>query len=142
MGFKSEKPKTKTARKTNKHSKRETTPDETVHAYEPQGPIEGTVAVTDNTVAVDLQDLDDKIKSMIGLSENKIGSGARANELAKICKVCGKEGTMGHIKTHIEAKHITGVSHICDICGASSKSRNALGMHKLNNHKSSVPLFV
>jgi len=143
--FKSEQPKTNKARKRNNHSKRETTPDETddnVYVYEPQGPIEGTVAVTDYTVAVDLQDLDDKIKSMIGLSENKIGSGARANELAKICKVCGKEGTMGHIKTHIEAKHITGVSHTCDICGASSKSRNALGMHKLNNHKSSVPLFV
>merc|ERR1719319_1734691 len=55
--------------------------------------------------------------------------------LSRICKICGKEGTMGSIKNHIEAHHITGVSHMCDICGQTSRSRPALAKHKTLNHK-------
>ena len=58
----------------------------------PEPPLEGAVAVTDYTVAADLQDLDDKIKSMMEVSENK--AGGSQNGRARICKVCGKEGTM------------------------------------------------
>jgi len=106
-----------------------------VTKVEPTPPREGTVAVADYTA--DLQSLDEKIKSMIGLSENKLGSGARANELAKICKVCGKKGTMGDIVRHIEVNHITGVSHTCNICGTTARSRPAMTMHKRRNHTTS-----
>merc|ERR1719319_842489 len=61
-----------------------------VDKVESSPPLEGTVAVTDYTVAADLQDLDDKIKSMMEVSENKIG-GSQAG-FKRICKVCGKEG--------------------------------------------------
>merc|ERR1712204_65082 len=103
--------------------------------FETSPPQEGTVAVTDYTVAADLQDPDDKIKSMIGFSENKIGRGAHPNQNAKVCKVCGKEGEMNDIKKHIEADHITGVSHNCNICGKISRSSNSLSVHKSREHR-------
>merc|ERR1712129_135396 len=65
---------------------------------------EGTVAVTDYTVAADLQYLDDKIKSMMMFSENMVEGGKHGR--ARICKVCGKEGMMGDIQKPIEANHI------------------------------------
>jgi len=94
-------------------------------------PQEGTVAVTDYTVAADLQDLDNKIKSMMIFSEN-VDARNRKN---RICKVCGKEGQMINIINHIEANHITGVSHTCNICGKTSRSRPALSMHKSTYHR-------
>merc|ERR1712150_202316 len=88
---------------------------------------EGTVAATDYTVAADLQDLDDKIKSMMMFSENHAGG---TYGRARICKVCGKEGLMSNIKQHIESNHITGVSHTCNICGTTARTRDAMGHHK------------
>merc|ERR1712129_360924 len=91
---------------------------------------------TDYTVAADLQVLDDKIKSMIISSENR----TTANKKMAICKVCGKGDKFSHIKSHIEAKHITGVSHICNICnicGTAIRSRPALAMHKRSKHTES-----
>jgi len=101
-----------------------------VDKLESSSPLEGTSAVTDYTVAADLQDLDDKINSMIVFSENQIGRG----EKAKACKVCGKEGNMSQIKAHIESHHITGVSHTCNICGKTTRSKDAMRMHKRRNH--------
>jgi len=100
---------------------------------ETENPIEGTVAVTDYTVAADLQDLDDKIKSMMMFSENSAGSRVQDGR-ARICKVCGKEGHMKNIKDHIEANHIAGVSHTCDICGKTSRSRAGLRYHTAKYH--------
>ena len=96
-------------------------------------PLTGTVAVTDYTVAADLQDLDEKIKSMMEVGEKHINSG-RQKQKSRICKVCGKEGQMGDIQRHIESHHITGVSHTCNICGKISRSRNALRKHKSKEH--------
>merc|ERR1712204_53362 len=53
--------------------------------------LEGTVAVTDYTVAADLQDLDDKIKSMMEDTEKPVYSGNKIRKMF-LCKVCGKEG--------------------------------------------------
>merc|ERR1719319_387578 len=103
-----------------------------VAKLEPSPPLEGTVAVTDYTVAADLQDLDDKIKSMMEVSENIIG-GSQGNKRKRICKVCGKEGQMADIQRHIEAHHITGVSHTCNICGTTTRTRNGLRKHKCEN---------
>ena len=35
---------------------------------------------------------------------------------------------------HIEANHITGVSHACDTCGKTSRTRDALWKH-MNRHR-------
>ena len=103
-----------------------------VAKVETSPPLEGTVAVTDYTVAADLQDLDDKIKSMMMFSENIVEGGKQGR--ARICKVCGKEGPMHVIGNHIEAHHITGVSNICNICGSGSKTRKYLFQHKYKFH--------
>merc|ERR1712204_6514 len=105
-----------------------------VDKVETSPPLEGTVAVTDYTVAADLQDLDDKIKSMMMFSENIVEGGKHGR--ARICKVFGKEGSMRDIMDHIEANHITGVSHPCDVCGKISRSRIGLRLHKSKHHKS------
>merc|ERR1712129_74790 len=102
-----------------------------VAKVETSPPLEGTVAVTDYTLAADLQDLDDKIKSMMEVSENVIN--AKLGR-ARICKVCGKEGQSANIKTHIEGNHINGVSHTCNLCGKVSRSRDGLRQHISNNH--------
>jgi len=104
-----------------------TTPDiaSSVETDETSPPLEGVVAATDLTVAADLQNLDDKIKSMTMISENKSKDG----RAARICKVCGKEGKRDHIKDHIEANHITGISHTCNISGKTSRTRNGLRRH-------------
>jgi len=76
-------------------------------------PPEGPVAVTE--YINDLQDLDATIKSMMEFSENKAGGSQQGR--ARICTVCGKEGSMDSIMKHIESNHIIGVSHTCNICG-------------------------
>ena len=119
------------------YRKQESPTPDTSNPVEASPPLEGAVAVTDYTVAADLQDLDDKIKSMMMFSENLTTKPAKGHSSgrARICKVCGKEGEMSHIRDHIEANHITGVSHTCNICGTTTRSRPAMAMHKMRNHK-------
>jgi len=85
----------------------------------------------DVTVASNSQDLDDKIKSMMKIRENSSGDKFKGNR-SRTCKVCGKEGKLSRIRDHIEANHITGISHTCNICGKSSSTRDALRRHKYN----------
>jgi len=93
----------------------------------------GVVAVTELTVAADLQVLDEQINSMMELGGTTIvGNRSR---MARVCTVCGKEGYITDIKRHIEAAHITGVSHNCNICGKTSRSRNDLRAHISRDHK-------
>jgi len=91
------------------------------------GETERIVAIPNFKVASNREDLDEQIKSMMGLSENRNKGSQHGN--ARICKVCGKEGFMGNIQTHIESNHITGLSFNCELCGKISRSRNALRMH-------------
>ena len=84
---------------------------------------------TRTTVNASLEDLDMQISSMITKSGVSIGNGKLAT-----CNICGKEGIYQTVSRHIEANHITGVSHTCEICGSVSRSRNALNMHKKRNH--------
>ena len=67
------------------------------------------------------------------ITKSDISAGSRKGFIAT-CNVCGKEGPYKHMPQHIEANHITGVSHACDICGKVSRSRNALNTHKSNMH--------
>jgi len=50
---------------------------------------------------------------------------------ARICKVCGKEGSYQLIMNHIESHHIAGISIPCGLCGKVSKTRNVLVMHRV-----------
>ena len=84
-----------------------------------------TVAVRNDKTSVDLQDLDDQIRSMITRSEISLpGKGKMAS-----CNVCGKQAPYMAMPQHIEANHIAGVSHACDICGKVSRSRAVLRKH-------------
>ena len=60
-----------------------------------------------------LQELDEKVKSMMEKGEN-ISSDGKAK--TKICKLCGKEGQSVAIRDHIEANHLEGVSLPCNLC--------------------------
>jgi hypothetical protein len=95
---------------------------------------ERVVALTDHTATVDLQGLDEMIESMMTMTANILG-GSYGNRKAAVCKVCGKEGFKINIKDHIEANHIEGVSHTCNICGKIVRSRHALRLHKSAHHK-------
>ena len=86
-----------------------------------------------NSQSVELEQLDEQIDSMMELSGNKITIGGRTFT-GMICKVCGKEAKKAHMKEHIEAYHITGVEHTCDICGQISRSRRGLRDHNFQKH--------
>ena len=93
--------------------------------------LEGTLALHENSVTPDLQDLAQNIKSMMEFSENMTSKNGRA----RICKVCGKEGAYRTITDHIEAHHITGITHTCNICEKNFRSRNAMRAHNFRDHK-------
>ena len=78
----------------------------------------------DVTVNADLEDLDKQIRSMITKSDVSNGKGKVAT-----CNMCGKEGPYMSMPRHVEAYHITGVSHACDICGSISRSTHGLRQH-------------
>ena len=82
-----------------------------------QGASERALALADEaTNNTDMERLDQQVKSMMRFSENADlykKDGARA----RICKVCGKEGSMRDIMDHIEAHHIAGISIPCGLCG-------------------------
>ena len=80
-----------------------------------------------NFIPGDLQQLDEKVKSLMEFSENLIPDGK--GERRKICKVCGKEGQSMAIRDHIEAHHIEGISLPCKICGKEYRSRLTLRKH-------------
>ena len=100
---------------------------------------ETTVALNNSVEVADVQYLSDQIDSMMEKGTNrmqvKVGNGKVKEFITRICKVCGKEGTQSDIKRHIESKHITGISHTCDICGNKAKTRKSLRVHKSTYHR-------
>ena len=88
-----------------------------------------TLAVSETTVLGDTQNLDEQIQSMITKSDVRGSYGFEAT-----CNICGKEAPYKNMPRHVEANHITGVSHECDICGKMSRSKNALQKHKAYYH--------
>jgi len=91
-----------------------------------------SVAVTE--FSANLQDMDEKINSMMETSENTFWGNGKTRKMKK-CKVCGKEGQKVNIMNHIEANHITGVSHTCNICGKVRTTKNGLNVHKSKEHR-------
>ena len=71
----------------------------------------------------DVRQLEEQVKSMMDFSDKMTNHGNQKGR-GRICKVCGKEGNMSNIMTHIESKHITSnISHSCDICGKINRLR-------------------
>jgi hypothetical protein len=97
----------------------------------------GIIATTEYSVRVDqeefsdLQELDEKVKSMMAVSQVTRGS---KGSPARVCTVCGKEGQWTAIRDHIEANHISGVSHPCDSCEVACTTRNGLRKHNKSVH--------
>ena len=87
-----------------------------------------TVALKETT---DNHDLNEQILSMITKSSVKAGKG---QGYLGTCNVCGKEALYKNLPRHVEANHITGISHECDICGKMSRSAHGLRQHKTNFH--------
>ena len=68
---------------------------------------------------------------MIGRSENMVQySNKREMIKAYVCQVCGKEGRGHHIRRHIEANHLEGISIPCNICNQTFSTRRSLREHK------------
>ena len=76
-----------------------------------------------------------KVKSLMKSSDNS-DPNSKSGSRTRICKICGQEGPVQDIKSHIEANHIAGISIPCDLCGKLFKSRHSLGSHKSQQHRS------
>ena len=90
------------------------------------------VAVTDNQINTNIQDLNNQIKTMMTTTNVRSADG---QGYVASCNICGKQASSRNMGGHIEANHITGVSYPCDLCGKVSRSRDALRMHKNRAHK-------
>ena len=97
------------------------------------GVSENTVALNNYKVSGDIQELDQQIKSMMRMSENKM-TGSYAGKIVYTCTVCGKEGISSNLIKHIEANHIEGISHPCGFCDKTFRSRPSLRNHKTLYH--------
>ena len=94
-------------------------------------------AETNNTVALsshfsgDLEDLEQRVQSMMEKSQNKLANG---HQKADMCKVCGKEGKRNVIKDHIEANHLEGIVLPCNNCEKTFRCRSGLRTHMQRGH--------
>ena len=93
---------------------------------------ETVIALSDQANSTDLDNLNETVKSMMILSENRYG---KEHWRERICKACGKEGSNSTITNHIESVHLSGLQIPCNICGKTFKSRHQLTVHKLKNHR-------
>ena len=84
-------------------------------------------------VHADLEDLDNQIRSMITKSNVSSSGGKMAT-----CNICGKEGPYKDMPRHVEANHIIGVSHACNVCGIISRSKDGMRQHVTRNHKAII----
>ena len=80
-----------------------------------QAVIEEALAITDKvTNNTDSNILKQQVKSMMLVSQNA-DPYKKDGGKARICKMCGKEGSMDVIMKHIEAHHIPGISLPCGL---------------------------
>jgi len=93
---------------------------------------ETVVALKNNSINADIHELDEQIKSMMTKTDVKTANG---REYMATCNSCGKQAACCNIQKHIEANHITGLTHSCNICGKTSRSRDGLRVHKHTYHK-------
>ena len=92
-----------------------------------------------NDFSGNLEDIDNKVKSLMEKSENYL---AKGHQKADICKVCGKEGKSDAIRNHIEAKHLGGIVIPCDQCGKTYGCRDSLRRHMQKQHRNSDIIHI
>ena len=92
--------------------------------------VAGTVALPNNFHG-NLQELDDQVNSMMARTENRNVHGQPIYQ----CTMCGKQAKNAHLKYHIEAKHLDGVSIPCNLCPNMFRSRSILAAHIFKAHK-------
>ena len=78
-----------------------------------------------------LQKLDEQISSMMTKTANK----NHRREHLYACNTCGKEYKHSHMKEHIEAIHLEGISAPCDFCEKIFRSRSGLRDHNRKYHR-------
>ena len=82
----------------------------------------GTIA---SDMPGDMQKLDEKLNSMMEKTSRRNSDGRPIY----VCNMCGKEGKNQHIKSHIEYKHLEGVSIPCNLCGMTFRLGNIIDTH-------------
>ena len=101
--------------------------------------METALALNASVEVTDIRLLNQQIRSMMEKGDNRIlhkrGNGKVEEEITRVCKVCGKEGRQITIEAHIEANHITGITHTCDICGNKATTKRAMYKHKYKYHR-------
>ena len=113
-------------------SEKSTKQSRMLHNMENQSNFDTTVAVQNNSVSAALQDLGAQIKSMMTVTNVRSANG---RGFIATCNIFGKESPSNDLPQHIESNHISGVSHACNICDKTSRSRNGLASHKKIYHK-------
>ena len=83
----------------------------------------------------EMNELDKVIHTMMSKGGNMVTKINGKREKAYICQVCGKEGIITQIKNHIETNHVKGISIPCNLCENNFRSRAALKMHNVRQHK-------
>ena len=78
-----------------------------------------------------MQKLDEQINSLMTKSSRKNKHGRSIY----VCNVCGKEEKDSHMKNHIEAKHLEGISIPCNFCEKMFRTRNSKAIHVSTYHK-------
>ena len=98
-----------------------------------------TVAALTKIDTEGIEELAEKAKSLMEKTSSATPDGKRP---LYVCKICGKEGQSIDVQRHIEAKHLEGAALPCNICGKTSRSRNALGEHKRTYHQTKSDQFI
>ena len=92
--------------------------------------VEDKTITLQNDLSGHLQELDEKVKSMMEKSSKIITFGkAKHQTRADRCKLCGKEGQAVNIRDHIESNHLEGIFLPCSLCEQTFRSRHKLRCH-------------
>ena len=102
---------------------------------------ETAISLLKDEFSGDINELDNKIRTMITRGENVVKNGARKSTRSYVCNVCGKESLKTSIRDHIEAMHLSGISIPCTDCGKTFGTRNGLRSHMLTHKKNKVFVF-
>ena len=115
---------------TNEEGKLEIKTEHNITRTDPLHIDETTVQSSERT-STELQELDDKINSMMVRGFKTMSNGNKVY----LCKVCGKEAQCSNMKSHIKLYHINRVSkYSCNLCDTILASKIAYGKHVAQKH--------
>ena len=78
--------------------------------FKQEGTETAIAAFTDHTTK--LENLDEKVKAMMSFSEHTVPGKGRA----RLCNICGKQGTWNQIRDHIESEsHHWALHSLCSL---------------------------